>query len=431
MGRSRVSSVVPRSVPVLVVCSALFWQGAPATLRAEAPPRYDARSDRLAGFTSGDLAVLAAQLERGPVALVEFADTKGDELPGVHLATLVRAPASALAGLVADPTRYPRFVRTLDEVERVHQRGAAQVYDWAWKIGLFRLSGRNAMTAFPPPANRPDAGWRYQIDSQGGDFGAGRIVIRVLPRGADASLLLVSLRLDLRESNYIARQLARAARSINRSANMSLAYAMALSFRREAERRAGHAPVSRPPSALRRPDLDPRKLARLLSRGDLVTMNLAGDTLEQIAVFGLIHRDRATVREVMLDANAFGSALVPGSAAQVIARAGPITTFDWQIDLPLVGASGRMRMRDADPVVTIEAIEGALNGGEWRFEAHALSKHATMVSGWASFDLTRSTWLLEALANADPYLGHGMSAASEVMLVRALRSRSDKHRVPR
>ena len=49
-----------------------------------------------------------------------------------------------------------------------------------------------------------------------------------------------------------------------------------------------------------------------------------------------------------------------------------------------------------------------------------------MMSGWARFDLRKSSWLLRSLLNADPYLGHGMTAASEVMLLRALRSRSRK-----
>lgn len=390
------------------------------------PRKYDATKDRLTGLTVADLARLAPQIERGPVALVEFADTDAGELPGIHLAVRVHAPPAALATLVGHPAGYPRFMRTLDEVSGVHDEGATRIYDWAWKIGLFRLSGRNAMTKLAPPPTRPDAGWRFAIDSQGGDFGVGRMIIRVLPQATspDTSLLLISTRMDLRQSNYVVRQMAKATRSINRSANMSLAYAMALSFRREAEQRAGYTPPARKTRGLQRPAVHARALIPLLLRGDLVTMDMAGDHLEQVAVFALIFRKHAEVREIMLDANAFGGALVPGSEAHVVARDGRVTTFDWSIDLPLVGASGRMQMRDDDPVLSIEATEGALEGGEWRFEARAVSKRATMVSGWASFDLRRSTWLVRALADADPYLGHGMTAASEVMLVRALRTQS-------
>lgn len=400
----------------------------PSHLHAQ-PPRYDATTDRLAGLTTSDLARLAPHLARGPVALVEFADTDGGELPGIHLALRVQAPPRTVAALVDDPAGYPRFMRTLDEVSDVRREGAARVYDWAWQLGIVRLSGQNAMTTLAPPATRPDAGWRFVIDGKGGDFGVGRMVMRVLPEtgSPNTSLLLLSMRMDLRQSNYVVRQMARATRSINRSANMSLAYAMALGFRREAERRAGAAtPRAGEPRPLAKPTFNRRALLPLLLRGDLVTMDMHGDTLHQLEVLALIHKKHDEVREIMRDASAFGAALVPGSEAHIVARDGRVTTFDWSVDLPLVGASGRMQMRDDDPILAIDATGGALAGGEWRFEAKPVSKRATMVSGWASFDLTRSTWLLEALARTDPYLAHGMTAASEVMLLRALRSQSNR-----
>jgi hypothetical protein len=248
----------------------------------------------------------------------------------------------------------------------------------------------------------------------------------VFPRAAHESLLVISMRLDLRTANYVARQLARAARSINRSANMSLAYAMLLSFRHEAEQRSDYRGATRAAGALQKPALDPKTVLPLLLRGDLVLLDMSGDRLNQLAVYGLIHRRRALVREVMLDANAFGSSLLPGSGATVVSREGAVTTFDWDIDLPLIGVSGRMKLRDTDPVVAVDAVAGALEGGRWNFEVRELHKDATMISGWSSFDLRNSTWFVRKLADADPYLGHGMSAASQVMLVRALRSRSAK-----
>jgi hypothetical protein len=250
--------------------------------------------------------------------------------------------------------------------------------------------------------------------------------LRVLPRGATASLLVLSMRLDLREANYVTRELAKAARSINRSANMALAYTLVLSTRREAERRAGHAPSAGAPATLHKPALDMATALPLLARGDLVLMEMSGDRLDQLAIFGLVHEPTAIVREVMLDADAFGAALLPGSAAEVVERRGASTTFDWEIDLPLVGVSGRMRMSDQAPVVAVEALDGALRGGNWRFETTQLGKHATLIASWARFDIRSTNWFVRNLADADPFLGHGMSAASQIMLVRALRSRSTK-----
>jgi hypothetical protein len=394
-------------------------------LLAQPPKGYDARTERLQGLTKAELAHLEPHLAVGPVALVEFTDGDSEALPGINVAAVIHAPASAVMAVIEKPERYPKFMRTLDEVKVVERRGSTVVYDWGWQVSLLTLRGRQSMTVYPPPAKRPELGHRIVIDSQSGDFGTGRISLRVLPRGPQESLLSVSMRVDLRTANYVARKLASAARSINRSANMSLAYTMLLSFRHEAERLAGFEAKPRDAN-LHKPALDLGGALPMLLRGDLVMLDMSGDKLNQISVFGLIHRERALVREVMLDTDAFGAALMPGSQAKVVSKAGGVTTFDWDIDLPLVGVSGRMRMREGDPIVAVDAVDGALRGGRWNFETLSLSEEATMISGWASFDLRNSSWFLRALTDADPYLGHGMSAASQVMLVRALRSRANK-----
>ena len=67
-----------------------------------------------------------------------------------------------------------------------------------------------------------------------------------------------------------------------------------------------------------------------------------------------------------------------------------------------------------------------MRGGRWRFETTELGKQATLIASWARFDIRTTSWFVKNLADADPFLGHGMTAASQVMLLRALRSRSTK-----
>lgn len=397
----------------------------PAHLHAQ-EPSFDPRTDRLRGLSEKELARVEPCLARGPVALVEFANTKADELPGVNVAIEVHAAAAEIASILKRPEHYPRFMRTLDAVELVARHGEAVVYDWSWKMALFELSGRNAMHFYDPPKGHERRGYRITVDSQHGDLGQGRMLIRIRPRSAQRSVVVLSMRLDLRRANYIARQLARASRSVNRSANMSLLFAMGLSLKREAERVAKRSVPKLPPRPFGLPEVDMRAVIPLLTRGDLVMLDVDGEHLQQLAIFGIITRKHPLVREVMLDADSFGSALMPGSQARVISREGDATTFEWDLDLPLVGLEGTMRLEDHAPRVTIEATEGAMKGGRWHFETKALGKRATLIKGWAQFDLGRTNWLLQKLVGADPNLGIGMSAASEVMLVRALRSRTRK-----
>jgi hypothetical protein len=338
----------------------------------------------------------------------------------------VNAPAHTVLDAVRRPDGYPKFMRTLDEVVIVGGNQDALIYDWRWELGVLSFAGRNAMTVHRPPQDRVKEGYRITIDSQRGDLGAGRMLIRIVPRGERACTLVVSMRVDLRKANYVARQLARAARSINRSSNIALAYAMLLGFQREAEQRAGYSAKQRPKPTFGPPSYDLKTVAPLLLRGDLVLLDVSGTKLNHVSVIGLVHQAQPLVREVMLDAKAFGSSLMPGSSARVLSKEGDVTTFEWEIDLPLVGIEGTMRVHEREPI-EVEAVEGALEGGRWAFSTRAVAKDATLVTAWADFDLTRSTWLLRGLIETDRNLGHGLSAASEVMLLRAVRSRARKH----
>jgi len=402
----------------------ILTQAAQAETRTPTKSAANARQERLDGLSNGDLARLAPELASGPVALVEFADMQADQLPAINIAVPVQARADLVTRIISDPAAFPRFMPTLDSVKIIAKHDNSIVYDWAFDLTVLHMQGRNVMTLYPAPVGRADAAARITIDSEQGDLGRGRFLFRVHPRG-DASLLVVSMRLDLREANYVARQVAKAARSVNRSANVALAFSMALHIRSEAERQAKYVPAASLPHGLRKPDIDVTRLAPLLNRGDLLFFSGVGArALDQIAVVGAVAQNQAKVQSVMHDAKAFGSSLVPGSKAEIVAQDASGTTFDWAIDLPLVGVSGRMLMEDKPPVMSISATQGALSGGRWLFELTPVGPDATLINGWARFDFNHSTWLLEKLVSADPYLGQGIVGASQLMLMRAIRSRA-------
>lgn len=410
----------------LVTALAVVLAAAQVHAESRKAPAYDARRDRLEGISKAELAGLGPQLDSGPVALVEFADMDADQLPAINVAMRVGVSADQLTKLIVDPANYPKFMPTVDSVEVLARSENAIVYEWSYDLAVLHLRGRNTMTIYKTAPGK-DAASRITIDSDEGDLGRGRFSIRVYPQSPKSSLLLVSMRLDLREANYVARQMAKAARSINRSANLAMTLSMALHLRQESERRAGIAP---PPKAgqrgLDKPVFDLRALAPMLSRGDLLFFSMTGDQLNQVSVVGAVDQGIDKVQKTMRDANSFGSALVAGSEAKVVSQAGGVTTFDWSINLPLVGVSGRMRMQELQKQVAIDATSGALQGGRWLFELTSLGPKVTLVTGWARFDFSNSTWLLEKILNADPYFGVGMTGASEVMLMRALRNRASK-----
>jgi hypothetical protein len=403
-------------------CATLLCVQAHAETRTPTKPS-SAREDRLEGLSKDDLLRLGPELAAGPVALVEFSDMQADQLPAINIAVPVQARAELVTRIVSDPAGFPGFMPTLDSVKIVAKHDNSIVYDWAFDLAVLHMQGRNVMTVYPAPVGRADAASRITIDSEQGDLGRGRFLFRVHPRG-EASLLVVSMRLDLREANFVARQVAKAARSINRSANVALAFSLALHVRSEAERQAKHPPAAGLPRGLRKPEIELARLAPLLNRGDLLFFSTSGVELDQIAVVGAVAQSEAKVQSVMHDAESFGSALLPGSTAKVVARDASSTTFDWAVALPLVGVSGRMRMEDKPPVLSVAATQGALSGGRWLFSLTPVTPEVTLVTSWARFDFSHSTWLLEKLVSADPYLGQGIIGASQIVLMRAVRARA-------
>lgn len=431
----------PRPHPrALIAWSAIISVLASSLISVTAGPAradYDVRKQRLVGLQAQELALLAPFTAAGPVALIEFADTKGDELPAVNVVTRIAASPDQVLQVIRHPEHYPQFMGMLDEITVVQKArspsipGAAVVYDWAWDLSLFRLSGRNIMRVYEAPPSRPGRGHRVTIDSQRGDFGAGRMVFRLLPHNDSSTLMVLSVRLDLREANYIARKAAGAARSVNRSANMALGYAMALGIARKTKRdlkRTSHLALTPHPTTSI-PELGPQ-LWPLTTRGDLVFQTTQNGKLESTRVLGRLGHGQAQVRKTLLNIQEFGAALAPGSEAHVVEEHNEWALFDWDLNIPLLGVSGRMRMDRGNPTIKIAAVDGALKGGRWQVEAVALPSPATrsqtLVSSRATFDIRRTNFVVRALVDADAYLGQGITAASQVMLLRALRSRVRK-----
>jgi len=404
----------------------------PATVGATSPaPAAPLGADvaRLSTLSAADREALAPLLARGPVAVVEF--TEGDALPAILLAAEIDAPAATVAAIVGDPAGYPRFMGVLDSVEVTGRHGTSLAYDWTWRTALFELRGANVMTSSPPPAAHPEQGWRFGVRATGGDLGTGRFLWRVLPAGPNRTIVTLATRLDLRDSNYLARQMSQASRSVNRSINLSLGFVMLLGVRHEAHHRAGHAParLANPAAPLAPSDIDLARLGPLLGRGDLVAMTLDGDRLDHVTALARTGTGKEFVTPVITDPRAFGSALMPGSRAtvlDVIDDAGG-TLFDWEINVPIIGTSGRMRLTATDAsgeVVNVSGVSGSLREGRWRFETRVQPWGEAVVVAIGRFDPGDTTWLLRGVVRSSADFGAGLAAASELMVARAIRSRA-------
>jgi ribosome-associated toxin RatA of RatAB toxin-antitoxin module len=387
---------------------------------ANAQPRAaEAATARLGYLSAGDRALLSPYLDRGPVALVEFAEDT--ELPALLAAARVHAPAERVLEIVRDVKAYPSFMPALDDV-RVHSRkGKTTAYQWTWRTAVFTLTGHNVMTEYPAPGGRSGRPHAVGVQSVRGDLGAGRFMWQIFPEGPDRCLVVLASRIDMRQANWVAEQLSAGGNGVNRTINLSLVFLMLLSTQGEAEKGRDV------PSTSRAPFLRVHKLARMLRRGDLVMLDTSGGRLNAVRFLGRMGRHERIVRAVMTDPEAFGSALLQGSRAEVVNEDASGVTFDWEIPLPLVGSSGRMRLVERDSgVIAVDATSGALSGGKWRFAAHPAGGDTILV-GWAKFDPGKISWLLRRLVDGVPYFKEGITAASQIMVIRSIRTRVREH----
>ena len=393
--------------------------------RAERSRRpKNASEARLGMFTARELSLLEPFIEQGPVALIEF---KGEaELPAIIFAALIHAPAKDVAHVLTDPGSFPDFMPALDKVE-VLSRSAQRInYAWHWQTTLFAMEGQSVMTVLPPPEGQPQRGYRIAVDNLEGDLGTGRMMWRVTPHDRDTSLVVFSSRMDLRKANWVTRQLNSGKRSINRTINIALSWGMLRGIARAAETKTVGVPLTPKRKALSAPPVNTRKLAALLNRGDLVFIDMRGEELQQVATVGRMFRSYKSMHKVMQDPTLFGPALVPGAFVDILDKKDNQIDFRWGIDIPLIGTGGQMRFEDRGSFFTVEATKDALKGGAWHFVPVNLPWTEGAVITYGNFDPATASWLVRAFISSNSDLSHGIVIGSQVMVTRAIRSRTRK-----
>jgi hypothetical protein len=405
-----------RLLPVLILLAA--WSS--TALAEHQTGKVDALSARLGALNAKERALLAPHLSRGPVLLTEFQNRQTD-LPAVIYAARIHAPAKTVAGVIGAPSDYPSFMGALTSVDMQAANGQMTEFDWTWGVTLFSLSAHNVMTTYPGNSER---GYRFDIRTTGGDLGIGRVMWRVYPDGANKSVVVFSSRLDMRDANYITRQLASEGNAVNRTINVAVAMVTLLEVKTEAERRAGtHVNGIFAAKPLRRPPVDMNALRGLLARGDLVFMDLDGDRLQSVTVVGRAGTSVGRVRRVMLDPEEFSKSLLHGTCATVTERSDEGVKFDWEIPIPLLHVGGEMVLRPSPTVIAVDGISGTLSKGRWRFDTFRYSGGEAGVIGWATFDPADSPKLIRKLIAGNTHFAHGFVVATQLAVMRSIRTR--------
>lgn len=405
---------------ILTICL-VFALSSGALAEQRAHGKVDATAARLGTLSDSERNLVMPYLAQGPVLLTEFQNAQTD-LPAVIYAARIHAPARTVAAVVGRPNEYPRFMKALTSVDVQSSKGSMMAFDWTWGVTLFTMSGHNVMTTYPGDAER---GYRFDIRTLGGDLGIGRVMWRIYPESDRSSVVVFSSRLDMRDANYITRQLSSEGNAVNRTINVAAAMVTLLEVKAEAETRAGTRVdgVYRT-KPLTRPHVDMNALYPLLARGDLVLMDLDGEQLQSVAVVGRAGASVERVRRVMLDPDEFGKSLLHGTCTKVVERTPTETRFEWEIPIPLLHVGGEMMLRPSPTVISVDGISGTLSKGQWRFDTYRYPRGEAGVVAWAAFDPADSPKLIRKLIAGNTYFSHGFVAATQLAVMRTLRTRA-------
>jgi len=157
-------------------------------------------------------------------------------------------------------------------------------------------------------------------------------------------------------------------------------------------------------------------------------LHLDGDTLHGVSSLARSGTSVERMRRIMLSPEEFGESLMEGSRSETIEVTERGTRFSWVIPVPLVSVGGEMELRETAPgaFIEVDGLSGSLASARFRFDTHAFPWGESAIIGWSQFDPGETTRLIRRVIDGNPYFSHGLVAAVQVMIIRSLRTRSQR-----
>lgn len=383
----------------------------------------DVRTLPVRPLAPAELAAVEPLLDRAIVAHIE--STEFVALPQVTVVGRAEVGCAEVLAVARDVRAYAAFMPAIDTVTAHDEGGGAQGYEWTWQASVLSFRGRSSVSVVAEGDG--SAGFRVVFEMLEGDLGRARRVLRGLPvsGGRPRCQLVLAGRQDARNSNYLTRDAAGTSLTLSRSLSLVLTIATVARLRGEAERRAG---VTRPrivdplgdPRSL---GVDPAALGALIARGETFVIETTDGsdlgTIVGLARF-LFPADR--VRAAFFDPVRFTVGLLSGATITELSREAHIARYGWNVDVPFIGSSGELTIREVDAdEVELEAVSGAMRGGRMVLTTSAADGPNTYAALAARLDPSDGMPIVAAIESTDPAFRPGLVASGMLMAFRGLR----------
>jgi ribosome-associated toxin RatA of RatAB toxin-antitoxin module len=380
-----------------------------ALLVAVALAAAPAAATPLATFPRDKIQGLAPLLVNGDMAEIE-ADPAGRPLQ-ITLFAYAAAPPAVAHDVVAQPEKYPTFVRNLSKSEVTHNPDGTLDCRWQMDLPIGHFNGgmRMAVDADPQgPINIRSAGrdsfsrWEF-LPADGG----GTVVVYYMHYAAPTQNALLSKMLKQNPGN---------------ETGMGLAAGLVLSksVAREATRRAAAAGTRIAPPKSTAPGFQ-----FLLERGAVaIIRSTPNGSLLDVSVVKRIPAPLEKVLEVVRAPDTWPGFMPAVTACEVQSRTPDGLTYHMTIDGILVSVDTSYHMKYlGNAGVDSLGVDGDLKGSRLRWDLSA-QQGETLAVYRANHKLGTGSFLLRAMIGFEPLFEHGANVGVGIIAVQSVAARA-------
>ncbi len=373
---------------------------------------------------------LRALTARGDVALIET--TSDGHCKQIVIFALLDGPPEKVWDVLMKVQDYPKFLKTLVSIEvRAHKKGTT-AFDWEMDVPLVNLKGKRLQRGKRPRL--------VQVRGQSGNLRGSRERWELYPvDGGKRTIAALYRSLDIETAGLLLSTMVKLEPSMDQGIALSTGF---VHMRGLAAYIAGH-PANRPaPKArsgavppfdslnLGEGDLSLEHLQPLLKHGQIALIESYPDgALKQVALFTEVHAPRAKMAQIVQDPAKYPEFIHTFARHDVTKTPDGRLRLDWEIEVPMQNVEGISMMSiEADGSVDVQATEGDLKRGRWRWEFIALGENLTIPIHYAYSDVREASWVIKRIVDKQPLYEHGIVIASGTIAMTAMKARAEGKR---
>lgn len=373
---------------------------------------------------------LQALTERGDVALIET--TADGHCKQIVIFALLEGPPAKVWDALMQVEKYPKFLKTLVSLKVTANKRGTIAYNWEMDVPLINLKGSRLQRG-----KRPHL---VQVRGQGGNLRGSQERWELYPvDGGKRTIAALYRALDIETAGILLSTMVKLEPSMDQGIALSTGF---VHMRGLAAHIAGQ-PVDRPAPKARTGAVPPfqsldlgagelslARLQPLLKHGQIALIESYPDgALKQVALFAEVQAPREKMAKIIQDPAKYPEFIHTFARQDVTKAPDGRLRLDWELEVPLQNVEGISMMTiEADGSVDVQATDGDLKRGRWRWEFIPMGESLVIPIHYAYSDVREASWVIKRIVDKQPLYEHGIVIASGTIAMTAMKARAEGKR---